>query len=321
MRALICGISGQDGSLLANFLLDKGYEIWGTSRDIQSCSLRNLKSLGIEKDISLLSMAPNDFRSVYNAFQLASPDEVYNLSGQTSVGLSFEQPVETLESIITGTLNILEVIRTHFNNTKFYNAGSGECFGDTNNMLADEATTFAPTSPYGIAKASAQWLVSNYRQSYNLHASTGILFNHESQFRPKRFVTQKIIYGVQDVISGKSQKIVLGLLDIKRDWGWASEYVEVMWKMLQQEIPDDFVVATGQVYSLRDFIEHAFKIYNLEWRDYVHISTDLLRPLDIKYSGGSSYKATKVLNWQPKYNMYKIVEAMSECAAKSNHLT
>jgi GDPmannose 4,6-dehydratase len=190
MRALICGINGQDGSYLTRLLLDKGYEVWGTSRDVQASAMSNLDKLGVAGRVSLVSMAPSDFRSVFTAMDRSDPDEVYFLAGQSSVGLSFEQPAETLESIVSGTLNLLEVLRLRRRPVRMYHAGSSECFGDTGGVPADEGTPFRPRSPYAVAKASAHWLVANYRESYGLHASTGVLFNHESPLRPQRFVTQ-----------------------------------------------------------------------------------------------------------------------------------
>ena len=192
-KALICGISGQDGAYLAEFLLQKGYQIYGTSRDAQMSSFRNLSHLGIRDQIQLESMSLNDFRSVLQVIKKSEPDEIYNLAGQTSVGLSFDQPVETLESIATGTLNLLEAIRFIDRPIKLYNAGSSECFGDSGDQAADELTPFRPQSPYGVAKAAAFWEVANYRQAYNIFACSGILFNHESPLRPVRFVTQKIV--------------------------------------------------------------------------------------------------------------------------------
>ena len=193
MRALICGISGQDGAYLARLLLDKGYEVFGTSRDAQVGGFANLVRLGIRDRVRLESMALNDFRSVLNVLRSTDPEEIYNMAGQSSVGLSFEQPVETLDSIALGTVNLLEAIRFLDKPIRFYNAGSSECFGDTGGRAANENTPFSPCSPYAVAKATAHWLVANYRVAYGLHASTGILFNHESPLRPERFVTKKII--------------------------------------------------------------------------------------------------------------------------------
>ena len=237
--ALICGVSGQDGAYLAKLLLGKGYKVYGGSRDAQMSSFRNLSRLGIRKDVDLLSININDFRSVLQTLLRTKPDEVYNLAGQSSVGLSFEQPVETLESISVGTLNLLEAIRFSNLPIKFYNAGSSECFGDTGSLAANEMTPFRPRSPYGVAKAAAFWQVANYREAYTIQASTGILFNHESPLRPERFVTQKIVATACRIADSSGEVLTLGNIDIARDWGWAPDYVEAMWLMLQQEQPDD----------------------------------------------------------------------------------
>lgn len=219
---------------MAQYLLAKGYAVTGSSRDVMASSFGNLNALGIREQVKLISVSINDFRSVFNAIQSSDPDEIYNLAGQTSVGLSFEQPIEAIESIAIGTLNILEVIRVLGKSVRFYNAGSSECFGDTGTTPATENTPFAPRSPYAVAKSTAKWLINSYRESYGLYACTEILFNHESPLRPERFVTQKIIVGASKIKAGLIQKIQLGNLDICRDWGWAPEYVQVMWLMMQQ---------------------------------------------------------------------------------------
>lgn len=310
MKALICGVNGQDGSYLAQLLLKKGYQVWGTSRDAQANQFQNLERLGIRHQVNLLSMAPIDFRSVFTAMDVSDPDEVYYLSGQSSVGLSFEQPAETLESIVTGTLNLLEVLRLRHKSTRFYHAGSSECFGDTGDRPADETTSFHPQSPYAVAKASAHWLVANYRDAYGLHASTGVLFNHESPLRPKRFVTQKIIHGARNIAAGRQERLVLGRLDIQRDWGWAPEYVEAMWLMLQQETPEDLVVATGNTHSLEEFVDTAFSLHGLDWREHVDISRDFFRPSDIERSCGNPHRAAEVLGWQANIHMPEVVALM-----------
>lgn len=251
--ALICGISGQDGAYLAQWLLQQGYLVYGTSRDAQMASFSNLKRLGIHTQIHLESMALNDFRSVLQVLSKVEPDEIYNLAGQSSVGLSFQQPMDTLESITTGTLNLLETLRFTELPAKFYSASSSECFGDTGEVAADESTPFHPRSPYAVAKAAAFWAVSNYREAYHLFACSGLLFNHESPLRPERFVTRKIVATAVRIANGSGEKLHLGNVSIRRDWGWAPEYVQAMWLMLQQEQADDFVIATGEAYSLEDF--------------------------------------------------------------------
>ncbi|MGA0200759.1 MAG: GDP-mannose 4,6-dehydratase, partial [Prochlorotrichaceae cyanobacterium] len=256
--ALVCGVSGQDGAYLARLLLEKGYQVYGTSRDSQMSSFHNLVRLGIREKITLLSMVPTDFRSVLQALKVSQPDEIYHLAGQSSVGLSFEQPAETLESIGMGTLNLLEAIRFQDLPVRFYHAGSSECFGDTRNLPADEDTPFRPRSPYGVAKATAFWAVANYREAYGLFACSGILFNHESPLRPPRFVTQKIITTAHRIAQGSPEKLHLGNIQVQRDWGWAPEYVEAMYQMLQQSSPEDYVIATGTTTSLEGFVIETF---------------------------------------------------------------
>jgi GDPmannose 4,6-dehydratase len=313
--ALICGVSGQDGSFLAELLLRKGYVVFGTSRDAQGSSFSNLRKLGIQDQITFLSMVPEDFRSVLVALRKSNPDEIYYLAGQSSVGLSFEQPAETMQSITMGTLNILEgcrMLETENNVIKLYHAGSGECFGDTHDESANESTPFYPMSPYAVAKSSAYWLVNNYRESYGLFACTGILFNHESALRPERFVTQKIVRAVKRIAQGSTEKLKLGRLDIARDWGWAPEYVEAMWLMLQQENPHDFVIATGITISLEDFVQAAFAQAGLNWRDYVEQDLALFRPTDLAVGRADPARAHQELGWKAATTGVDVVKKMYE---------
>ncbi|WP_174842702.1 GDP-mannose 4,6-dehydratase [Spirosoma rhododendri] len=316
-RALICGVSGQDGAYLAKLLLEKGYEVYGGSRDAQMSSFTNLKRLGIDKQVKLLSISINDFRSVLQTILKVRPDELYNLAGQSSVSLSFEQPVETLESISVGTLNLLEAIRFSNLPIRFYNAGSSECFGDTGSMAADEMTPFRPRSPYGVAKAAAFWQVANYREAYRLHASTGILFNHESPLRPERFVTQKIVAAACRIAKGSPEKLVLGNIDIARDWGWAPDYVMAMWLMLQQEQADDYVIATGETNKLRDFIQVVFDSVGLNWKEHVYSDQSLFRPTDIIEGHADSAKARLHLGWRASHNMEDVVRMMVQEKVKA----
>jgi GDPmannose 4,6-dehydratase len=311
-KALICGISGQDGSYLAKLLLEKGYEVHGTARDAQVTTFPNLITLGIREQVTCHSMALNDFRSVLQVLAKVQPDEVYNLAGQSSVGLSFDQPVETLESISIGTLNLLEVIRFLGVPVRLYNAGSSECFGNTDGQPADESTPFRPRSPYAVAKATAFWEVANYREAYNLFACTGILFNHESPLRPERFVTQKIIKAAKRIAAGSTEKLQLGNISIARDWGWAPEYVEAMWLMLQQEKPEDYVVATGETHTLQEFVAESFSSVGLDWRDHVVTDTTLLRPSEIMVSRANPAKAAERLGWLAGYKMQDVVRIMIE---------
>ncbi len=309
--ALIFGISGQDGAYLAKLLLGKGYKVHGTSRDAEMATFSSLIRLGIKNQIIFHSVALNDFRSTLKVLEKVSPDEIYNLAGQSSVGLSFEQPLETLESIASATINILEAIRFFNCKCKFYNASSSECFGDTGKYPANEETPFRPKSPYGVAKASAYWQVANYRESYRLFACSGIMFNHESILRPTRFVTRKICQSAAKIALGKESILKLGNLTIKRDWGWAPEYVEAMWKMLQEKEPEDYVIATGRIYGLNDFVREAFSSFNLDWEKHVVIKDALKRPSEIMSGYGSPIKAKTKLNWSAKTFMPEIASIMA----------
>jgi GDPmannose 4,6-dehydratase len=308
--ALICGISGQDGAYLARFLLDRGYRVAGTSRDEQMSGFGNLDRLGIRGRVELASMAINDFRSVLQVLSRFEPAEVYNLAGQSSVSLSFEQPAETLESISMGTLNLLEAIRFRDPAIRFYNASSGECFGDTNGEPAAEDTPFRPRSPYATAKAAAFWEVSNYRDAYGMFASSGILFNHESPLRAERFVTQKVVRAACRIAAGSGERLRLGDTAIRRDWGWAPEYVEAMWRMLQLDAPRDFVIATGETHSLAEFVEHAFAAAGLDWREHVEGDASLVRPTEVRTSRANTARATRELGWEARTRMAGVADKM-----------
>ena len=284
--------------------------VWGSSRDAQTTSFSNLRTLGIDDQVSKLSMAPNDFRSVLSAIDRTQPDEIYFLAGQSSVGLSFEQPVETLESIVSGTLNILEAVRFLRRPTRVYNSSSSECFGDNGKEPCTERTPFHPRSPYGIAKAAAHWLIVNYRSSYDLFACNGVLFNHESPLRPSRFVTQKIVSAVKRIASGSPERLELGRLDIVRDWGWAPDYVQAMWLMLQKDQPSDYVIATGEANSLQSFTSTAFELLNLDWRKHVDFSANFVRPNELEWSQGSPEKASNELGWKATFRMKDVVSEM-----------
>lgn len=311
-RALITGISGQDGSYLARYLLGNGYEVFGASRDAQAASFTNLSKLGIRDKVKTVSMSLNDFRSVLQALVQIKPTEIYNLAAQSSVSLSFEQPVETMESITIGTLNLLEAMRFLGMPIRFYNAGSSECFGDTGGEPANEATPFRPKSPYAVAKSAAFWEVVNYRDAYDLFACSGILFNHESPLRQKRFVTIKIVNAAYRIAQGSGERLKLGNLDIQRDWGWAEEYVEAMWLMLQKEVPDDYIVATGETHTLKDFVSEVFLNFGLNWEDYVDFDQDLIRPNELLVSKADPIKAYHDLGWQAKYRMKDVARMMTE---------
>lgn len=320
-RALICGVGGQDGAYLARFLLDKGYEVVGTSRDAANAHHGGLRRLGIDGRVNVVSMATNDFRSVLQTIRRAQPDEIYNLAGQTSVGLSFDQPVEAIESIAIGVLNLLEVIRFVDRPIAFYNAGSSECFGDTGGQPATEDTPFKPRSPYAVAKACAHNLVANYREAYRMQACTGILFNHESPLRPERFVTQKVVRAAARIARGSDEMLMLGNTDIQRDWGWAPEYVEVMWSMLQQPQVQDLVIATGRSVSLEYFVERTFAHFGLDWRKHVRNDAALLRPSDIHYGAADPARARRLLDWQARLQVEDVITRMCEAASTTDPVT
>lgn len=316
--ALITGIGGQDGAYLSQFLLRKGYNVFGTSRDAGVSRFDSLTRLGIAGQVNLLSMAPNDFKSTLTAISKARPDEIYHLAGQTSVGLSFEQPSETIESITIGTLNILEALRFLGMPAKFYHASSSECFGDTSGLPADEHTPFNPVSPYAVAKSAAHWLVRNYREAHKMFAANGILFNHESELRPARFVTQKVVQAAYRISRGSTEKLVLGDLSILRDWGWAPEYAEAMWLILQAERADDFVIATGEANSLKDFVEQSFSFFRLDWTEHVLHDDQFMRPNEIPWSQGNPEKALRELGWKASKRMGDVVKILCESQATRN---
>jgi GDPmannose 4,6-dehydratase len=310
--ALVCGISGQDGAYLADLLLNKGYRVIGTSRDASSMPRSGWHALRLAGRVELRSMAPNDFRSVLQTVHRAEADEIYYLAGQTSVGLSFDQPVEAIESVTLGVLNLLEAIRFTGRPVRLYNAGSSECFGDTGGTAANRHTAFRPRSPYAVAKAAAQMLVANYREAYGLFACTGILFNHESPLRPERFVTQKIVQAARRIAAGSGEQLALGNLDIHRDWGWAPDYVEAMWKMLDRREPEDFIVATGRTVSLQYFVERAFAHFGLSWRDHTTSDSGLLRPSDIRLSAADVAETTERLGWTASRDVDEVIRLMCE---------
>lgn len=308
--ALIVGVTGQDGAYLAKHLLSLGYIVIGTTRDAQACNIGNLQILGIDKRVNLVSLAPNDFRSVLRCISLADPQEIYNLAGQTSVGLSYEQPVECMESIAGGTLNILEAIRYLGISTKLFCAGSSECFGDTGESTVNEASPFRPRSPYAVAKATSYWQVCGYRDAYDVFCCTGILANHESPLRSKRFVTQKIIQTAKSIKDKKCHELTLGNIDIARDWGWAPEYVTAMHLMLQQSSPKDYIIASGLSMSLRDFVKITFTLLSLNHNDYVRIEPSLFRPSDVAASRLDPSLIRQDLGWSTTTRLETIIEKM-----------
>ena len=308
-KALIIGISGQDGAYLSKLLLEKGYEVYGASRDAEISSFKALRWLGTLERVQLVSMSLTEFRSILQILTRTSPDEVYNLAGQSSVGLSFQHPVETIESVAVGTLNLLEAIRFLGRPIRFYSAGSVECFGDTEEIVG-ENSPLRPVSPYGVAKAAAYWEVANYRQAYGLFACSGMLSNHESPLRPERFVTRKIVAAACRIARGSKEKLCLGNIEILRDWGWAPEYVTAMWLMLQGSYPQDYVIGTGVSYTLCEFVEHAFLAVGLDWRAHTQIRSELRRPSDILQSRVDPSRARAELGWQAKFTMPDVIHMM-----------
>jgi GDPmannose 4,6-dehydratase len=318
-RILICGISGQDGTYLAKLLLERGYEVWGSSRDAEQTSFHNARQLGIYDSIRLVSLNLRDVGSVIGLLKRISPDQVYNLTGQSSVGLSFEQPIETFESIALGTLTLLEAIRLSDPGIRLYNAGSTECFGDTGDGVANETTRFNPRSPYAVAKASAYWTVANYREAYGMFACTGILSNHDSPLRPIRFVTRKIIHTVASLALGIDKRLSLGNVAIERDWGWAPEYVQAISMMLEQALPQDYIIATGQSHTLIEFVATAFNQIGKDWRAYVTLDEKFIRPDDILHNKVDPSRAKTRLGWKARNGMQEVISMMLE--AEMKHLS
>lgn len=309
-NALVFGVSGQDGSFLAKLLLEKNYRVIGVSRNIHSASFGNLDRLNIYDNLELISASVSNFKNVIEIVNDYMPTEIYNLSGQSSVARSFEEPFETFESISIATLNLLEAMRILKSRARLYNAGSSDCFGNLQGQSATEETPFQPISPYGIAKAAAYWQTAHYREAYDLFACTGVLFNHESYLRPELFVTQKIVKTACRIARGECKELLLGNISIERDWGWAPEYVTAMWKMLQQKEPDDYVIATGTTMSLEDFISAVFQRLNLDWKKYVKTDTQFLRPTDIKTISSNPVKAEKKLKWKAEFNGCDVARMM-----------
>jgi GDPmannose 4,6-dehydratase len=310
--ALIFGISGQDGAYLAHMLLAKGYRVHGTSRDAEALRFSNLVRLGIRDQVQLHSASLADFRSTLSILTSVAPDEIYNLAGQSSVALSFNQPVETFESVTVGTLNILECIRYVKQPLRMFTAISSECFGDTREP-ADEQTAFRPCSPYAMAKSAAYWAVKTYREAYGLKVCSGILSNHESPIRPIRFVCRKIVAAAVRIANGSKERLTLGNVSIQRDWGLAAEYVDAMWRLLQQENVEDFIIATGETCTLADMMDAAFAAVGLDVNEHVTIDESLLRPLDVYRSHLNPQKARERLDWQARYQGRRLAQLLVSC--------
>jgi GDPmannose 4,6-dehydratase len=315
--ALILGASGQDGAYLADLLIQRGLEVHGTSRDREVSSYAGLRRLGIHHRVTLHSAVLGDFRSVVTVLNNVRPAFIFNLAAQSSVGLSFERPVETIDSIMHGTINVMEAMRFLALEAKFYNAASSECFGNTSSERpATETTSFSPRSPYAVGKAASFWAVANYREAYGLFVCNGLLFNHESPLRSPRYVTQKIVRKAVEIAAGRSDIAELGVLTIARDWGWAPEYVDAMARMLDLDAPEDFVIATGETRTLEDFAAAAFACVGRNWRDHVVESPALHRPLDIMYSSGDPSKAARLLGWKAENKMADVVNLLVEAELK-----
>jgi GDPmannose 4,6-dehydratase len=320
-KALITGITGQDGSYLTELLLAKGYEVHGIIRRSSSFNTGRIDHLYNDSNIYNNSLFLHfadlsDSSSLSRIIEKIVPDEIYNLGAQSHVRVSFDIPEYTTDIDANGTCRILDAIRDTRINTKFYQASSSEMFGKVQAIPQNETTPFYPRSPYACAKLYSHWLTINYRESYNIFACSGILFNHESPRRGQTFVTRKITYGLAQILAKKINKIYLGNLDAKRDWGFAGDYVEAMWLMLQQDKPDDYVIATGQTNSVRDFLQTAFDYVGLNWQDYIAIDEKYFRPAEVDLLIGDASKARDKLNWKPKVKFTELVKMMVDADIK-----
>jgi GDPmannose 4,6-dehydratase len=307
-KAMITGITGQDGSYLAEFLLEKGYEVHGLVR--RSSSFNTWRIDHIRDRLTLHYGDLVDQNSLVRTLGLVGPDEVYNLAAQSHVKVSFEMPDYTADVTGLGVLRLLDALRELDSKARVYQAGSSEMFGLVQETPQTEKTPFHPRSPYGVSKVFGHWMTVNYREGYGMHASNGILFNHESPRRGENFVTRKITTGLAAIKKGTSKELRLGNLDAKRDWGYARDYVEAMWLMLQQKRPDDYVIATGETHSVREFLEEAFSYVGLKWKKYVKVDPKYFRPAEVDILLGDPAKARKVLRWKPKVSFQELVRLM-----------
>jgi GDPmannose 4,6-dehydratase len=318
-RALITGITGQDGSYLAELLLGKGYEVHGIIRRTSTFNTDRIDHIYVDPHAENAKLFLhygdlNDGTMLGRILEEVQPQEVYNLGAQSHVRVSFDSPEYTVDTVAMGALRLLEAIRDYQQRTgqevRFYQAGSSEMYGKVQHVPQSEETPFYPRSPYSCAKVYAHWQTINYRESYDMFATNGILFNHESPRRGETFVTRKITRAVARIVAGQQKKLYLGNLDAKRDWGYAKDYVRAMWLMLQQDKPDDFVIATGETYSISEFLDIAFNYVNLDWHDYVAFDERYLRPAEVDLLIGDSSKARKVLGWQPEISFDGLVKLM-----------
>ncbi|OGN90482.1 MAG: GDP-mannose 4,6-dehydratase [Chloroflexi bacterium RBG_13_48_17] len=309
-KTLITGITGQDGAYLAKFLLDKGYEVYGIYRRLSTPNFWRLQSLDVFEKVNLIPADLVDSASVLEAIKISEPDEIYHLAAQSFVGASFEQPIGTGEITGLGVTRTLEAMRQVNPKIKFYQASTSELFGETTNSPQNEDTPFCPRSPYSAAKLYGYWITRMYREAYGLFACNGILFNHESPLRGLEFVTRKISNGAAKIKLGIAKELHLGNLEAKRDWGYAPEYVQSMWQMLQQDEPGDYVIATNEMHSVEEFVKAAFSALDLDWQKYVKVDKRFFRPLDVNMLKGDYSRAKKKLGWEPKVKFDKLVEIM-----------
>ncbi len=309
-RALITGITGQDGAYLAAALKRKGYEVFGLVARRGTDSLWRLRELGIDQKVTFIQGDLTDLASLFQAVEASRPDEVYNLGAQSFVGSSWAQPGATAQVNIIGVANILEAVRRSHLKARFYQASSSEMFGLVRTEAQDESTPFYPRSPYGISKLAAHWFTVNYRESYGMHASSGILFNHESPLRGIEFVTRKVTDAASRIKLGKQKELRLGNIDARRDWGFAGDYVEAMWLMLQQSNPDDYVIATGVTTTVREMCDIAFTHLGMDYRDHVVVDPQLFRPADVELLRGNPAKALRILGWTPKVDVRQLIRMM-----------
>jgi len=309
-KALITGITGQDGAYLSELLLKKGYKVYGTFRRTSTPNFWRLQNLGIYSKIKLIPADLLDMGSMIEAIKISDADEVYNLAASSFVGTSFEQAVGNSEITGLAVTKLLETIRFLNQDIKFYQASSSEMYGNNKFTFQDEKTPFMPSSPYGIAKLYAHWITDIYKKSYNMYATTGILFNHESPLRGLEFVSRKITNGVAEIVLGLKKELVLGNLEAKRDWGYAPEYMEAIHSMLQQDKPDNFVISTGETHKVQEFVKLAFDLVGLNWKKYVKTDKRFLRPLEVNYLRGNNKKAKNKLGWKPKTTFKNLVKIM-----------
>ena len=316
-KAFVTGMTGQDGPYLAKLLLEKGYQVYGLVKRYSNPNLDNIKFLGIENDIELITGDITDENSMNHLVKSIRPNEFYNLAAQSFVGASWDLNKVTTEVNSIGPLNILNAIQSNSPTTKFYQASTSEMYGNSNGEMQDENTTFKPRSPYGVSKLYAHWMTINFRESYSIHASSGILFNHESPIRGKEFVTRKVTDGIARIKLGLQDKIVLGNLDSKRDWGFAGDFVEAMWMMLQQDEPGDYVVSTGIQHSINDLLNIGFNHVGIvDWKKYIESDPRFKRPAELHSLCGDSSKAKKILGWQPKTNFETLIKEMVDADLK-----